>query len=51
MSPRGSRRSTCSALISVAAAVLLVINIWRRGWLLPAVALGGWLVVSLVVGT
>ena len=39
------------ALISVAAAVLLVINIWRRGWLLPAVALGGWLVVSLVVGT
>ena len=39
------------ALISVAAAVLFVVNIWRRGWLLPGVALGGWLVVSLVVGT
>ncbi len=38
------------AFISLAGAVLLLMNIRRRGWLLPGVALGGWLVVSIVVG-
>ena len=37
-------------LISLAAAVLLLYNIRRRGWTLPAVAVGSWLVVSIVVG-
>jgi uncharacterized membrane protein (UPF0182 family) len=36
--------------ISIVAAGLLVWNIWRRGWTLPAVALGAWLFVSVVVG-
>jgi len=38
------------ALAIVAAAVFLA-NIWRRGWLLPAVAVGSIVVVALVVGT
>ena len=37
-------------LISLAAAVLLLYNLRRRGWMLPAVALGSWLAVSLIVG-
>lgn len=37
-------------LISLAAAALLLYNIRRRGWTLPAVAVGSWLVVSIVVG-
>ena len=37
-------------LISVAAAVLFVINIFRRGWVLPAVAMGLWAFVAIVVG-
>jgi uncharacterized membrane protein (UPF0182 family) len=37
-------------LISVAAAVMLLINIRIRGWTLPAVALGLWLGTSLLVG-
>lgn len=37
-------------LISVAAGVLLLVNIQRRGFALPAVALGLWLFVSVLVG-
>ncbi|MDH5372788.1 MAG: UPF0182 family protein, partial [Acidimicrobiia bacterium] len=37
-------------LISLAAGALLLYNLRRRGWMLPAVALGSWLAVSLVVG-
>ncbi len=38
------------ALISLFGAALLLWNIRRRGWTLPAVAAGLWLVVSVVVG-
>lgn len=34
--------------ISLVVAVLLVANIWRRGWALPVVALGMWFVVQLI---
>ena len=37
-------------IISVVAAVILVVNLWFRGWTLPLVALGLWLVTSIVVG-
>jgi uncharacterized membrane protein (UPF0182 family) len=37
-------------LISVAAAALFVVNIFRRGWVLPAVAMGLWAFVAIVVG-
>jgi len=37
-------------LISLFGAVLLLVNIRRRGWLLPATALCLWLAVSIVVG-
>ena len=36
--------------ISLLGAALLLWNIWRKGWTLPAVAAGLWLVVSVVVG-
>ena len=36
--------------ISLFGAALLLWNIWRKGWTLPAVAAGLWLVVSVVVG-
>lgn len=38
------------ALISLVAAGVLLYNLRRRGWTLPAVAAGLWLVVSVVVG-
>ena len=38
------------ALISLFGAGMLLYNIRRRGWTLPAVAAGLWLVVSVVVG-
>ena len=41
---------TLLAAISLFGAGLLVWNIWRRGWTLPAVAAGLWLVISVVVG-
>jgi len=41
---------TLLILISVTAAILLLLNLRRRGWTLPAVAGGLWLVVSIVVG-
>ena len=37
--------------ISIAAAALFIWNIWRRGWVLPIIAVGLWGFVSLVVGT
>ena len=37
-------------LISVLSAVLLVINIWQRGWVLPVTAVGLWVVVAIVMG-
>jgi len=37
-------------VISVVAAGLFVWNIWRRGWVLPVIAVGLWAFVSLVIG-
>ena len=37
-------------LISVAAFVLFIVNIWRRGWVLPLLAVGLWAFVALVIG-
>ena len=36
--------------ISVLAVVILVVNIWRRGWALPVLAVGLWAFVAVVVG-
>lgn len=36
--------------ISVLAMIILVVNIWRRGWALPAVAVGLWALVAVVLG-
>jgi len=38
-------------LISLLAAVLLIINVWQRGWRLPIIAVGLWGVVAVVAGT
>jgi len=37
--------------VSVIAAGLFIWNIWRRGWVLPVIAVGLWAFVALVVGT
>jgi hypothetical protein len=37
--------------ISIVAAGLFIWNIWRRGWVLPIIAVGLWGFVSVVVGT
>ncbi|HUF31796.1 MAG TPA: UPF0182 family protein [Acidimicrobiales bacterium] len=37
-------------LISLAAFILFIVNIWRRGWVLPALAVGLWAFVALIVG-
>jgi uncharacterized protein len=37
-------------LISLCAALLFVVNIFRRGWTLPAVAVGLWIFVAVVAG-
>ncbi len=37
-------------VISLAAFVLLLINIRRRGWVLPALAVGSWALAAVVVG-
>ncbi|MCJ7779994.1 MAG: UPF0182 family protein, partial [Acidimicrobiia bacterium] len=37
-------------LISLVAGVILLVNLWFRGWTLPLVAVGLWLVTSIVVG-
>lgn len=36
--------------ISIVAAVILLVNIWFRGWTLPLVALGLWLFTSIAIG-
>jgi uncharacterized membrane protein (UPF0182 family) len=36
--------------IAVGAFLLFIVNIWRRGWALPAVAVGLWIFVQLVIG-
>ncbi|HEX4906018.1 MAG TPA: UPF0182 family protein [Acidimicrobiales bacterium] len=36
--------------ISGVAVVLFIVNIWRRGWVLPVLAVGLWAFVALVVG-
>jgi uncharacterized protein len=36
--------------ISIVSAVILLVNVWFRGWSLPLVALGIWLVTSIGVG-
>jgi len=38
-------------LISLLAAVLLIINVWQRGWRLPVIAVGLWGLVAVVAGT
>jgi uncharacterized protein len=38
-------------VISIAAALLFIWNIWRRGWILPIIAVGLWGFVSIVIGT
>ena len=38
-------------LISLAAAILLIINIWRRGWVLPVVSVGLWAFVAIAIGS
>jgi uncharacterized membrane protein (UPF0182 family) len=35
-------------LISVAATVLFIVNIWRRGWVLPTLGVGLWLLVAVI---
>ncbi len=36
--------------ISIVSAIILLVNVWFKGWALPAVAVGIWLVTSIVVG-
>jgi uncharacterized membrane protein (UPF0182 family) len=36
--------------ISIVSAVILLVNVWIRGWILPLVAVGIWLVTSIAVG-
>lgn len=36
--------------ISLVAVALFIVNIWRRGWVLPVLAVGLWTFVALVVG-
>jgi uncharacterized membrane protein (UPF0182 family) len=38
------------ALISVAAAALFIVNIWRRGWVLPVLGVGLWALVAVIAG-
>jgi uncharacterized membrane protein (UPF0182 family) len=37
-------------LISLLAMAILVVNIWRRGWALPVLAVGLWALVAVVLG-
>jgi uncharacterized membrane protein (UPF0182 family) len=39
------------AIISLLAAALLIINVWQRGWRLPIIAVGLWVLVAIVAGT
>jgi len=42
---------TLLTVIAVIAAGLFIWNIWRRGWVLPIIAVGLWGLISLVAGT
>src|SRR5271165_1673906 len=37
-------------IISLLAAVILLVNIWRQGWTLPIIAVGIWAFVALAIG-
>lgn len=37
-------------VIACVAAVLFLLNIWRKGWVLPIIAVGLWALVSVIVG-
>lgn len=37
-------------LISIFALVLFIVNIWRRGWVLPVLAVGLWALVAVLAG-
>ena len=39
------------SLIAIVGGLLFVVNIWRRGWTLPVIAVGLWAFISIVVGT
>ena len=39
------------AIISLLAAALLIVNVWQRGWRLPVIAVGLWVLVAIVAGT
>ena len=38
-------------VIALVAVVLFFVNIWRKGWVLPIIAVGLWGLISIVVGT
>ena len=38
-------------IIAVIAAVLFIVNIWRRGWTLPVVSVVSWAFVAIVIGS
>lgn len=38
-------------LVSLFVAVLLIVNIWRRGWIVPSIVVALWLVVAVVAGS
>ncbi len=38
------------ALIAVFTAVILIVNLWRRGWALPVVSIGLWIGISILAG-
>jgi uncharacterized protein len=38
-------------LISLTALALFIVNIWRRGWVLPGLALAMWFLVTVIAGT
>ena len=38
-------------LISVFVAVLFIVNIWRRGWIMPGIVVALWVLVALIVGS
>ncbi len=37
-------------VISIAAAALFIVNIWRKGWIFPIIAVGLWGFISIVIG-
>jgi len=41
---------TLLAVISIVAMILLVTNIWMKGWVLPALGIGLWALVAVIIG-